>query len=70
MLPMKARYKELNRSQGKQWEAAQNCNLLYGWNKPKSTLDNSLGDDNILVWNRKVEQYLADFGIPYTIIGG
>ncbi|KEH22902.1 putative NAD(P)-binding domain-containing protein [Medicago truncatula] len=29
---------------------------------------NSLGDGNILVWKRKAEQYLADSGIPYTII--
>ncbi|KAK2360775.1 protein TIC 62, chloroplastic [Trifolium repens] len=29
---------------------------------------NSLGDGNILVWKRKAEQYLADAGIPYTII--
>lgn len=29
---------------------------------------NSLGNGNILVWKRKAEQYLADLGIPYTII--
>ncbi|KAL2336605.1 hypothetical protein Fmac_011051 [Flemingia macrophylla] len=29
---------------------------------------NSLGNGNILVWKRKTEQYLADSGIPYTII--
>ncbi|KAK2972355.1 hypothetical protein RJ640_014413 [Escallonia rubra] len=29
---------------------------------------NSLGNGNILVWKRKAEQYLADSGIPYTII--
>ncbi|XP_027350833.1 uncharacterized protein At5g02240-like [Abrus precatorius] len=29
---------------------------------------NSLGNGNILVWKRKAEQYLADCGIPYTII--
>ncbi|CAH9130559.1 unnamed protein product [Cuscuta epithymum] len=29
---------------------------------------NSLGNGNILVWKRKSEQYLADSGIPYTII--
>ncbi|KAF8397466.1 hypothetical protein HHK36_016383 [Tetracentron sinense] len=29
---------------------------------------NSLGNGNILVWKRKAEQYLADTGIPYTII--
>uniref|UniRef100_A0A803N6L0 NAD(P)-binding domain-containing protein n=1 Tax=Chenopodium quinoa TaxID=63459 RepID=A0A803N6L0_CHEQI len=29
---------------------------------------NSLGKGNILVWKRKAEQYLADSGIPYTII--
>ncbi|XP_057472228.1 uncharacterized protein At2g37660, chloroplastic [Actinidia eriantha] len=29
---------------------------------------NSLGNGNILIWKRKAEQYLADSGIPYTII--
>ncbi|KAM1307317.1 hypothetical protein ACFX2H_009584 [Malus domestica] len=29
---------------------------------------NKLGNGNILVWKRKAEQYLADSGIPYTII--
>ncbi|KAG8376906.1 hypothetical protein BUALT_Bualt09G0112900 [Buddleja alternifolia] len=29
---------------------------------------NSLGNGNILIWKRKSEQYLADSGIPYTII--
>ncbi|MED6187899.1 hypothetical protein PIB30_080956, partial [Stylosanthes scabra] len=29
---------------------------------------NSLGNGNILLWKRKAEQYLADSGIPYTII--
>ncbi|KAI3987096.1 hypothetical protein MKX01_036886 [Papaver californicum] len=29
---------------------------------------NSIGNGNILVWKRKAEQYLADSGIPYTII--
>lgn len=29
---------------------------------------NSLGNGNILVWKRKAEQYLADSGVPYTII--
>ncbi|CAI0472738.1 unnamed protein product [Linum tenue] len=29
---------------------------------------NSLGNGNILVWKRKAEQYLADSGLPYTII--
>ncbi|KAL3628642.1 hypothetical protein CASFOL_027688 [Castilleja foliolosa] len=29
---------------------------------------NTLGNGNILVWKRKAEQYLADSGIPYTII--
>ncbi|ONM10952.1 NAD-dependent epimerase/dehydratase [Zea mays] len=29
---------------------------------------NSMGNGNILVWKRKAEQYLADSGIPYTII--
>lgn len=29
---------------------------------------NLLGNGNILVWKRKAEQYLADSGIPYTII--
>ncbi|XP_059667836.1 uncharacterized protein At5g02240-like [Cornus florida] len=29
---------------------------------------NTLGNGNILIWKRKAEQYLADSGIPYTII--
>ncbi|KAL1549230.1 hypothetical protein AAHA92_17360 [Salvia divinorum] len=29
---------------------------------------NSLGNGNILIWKRKAEQYLADSGIPYTLI--
>ncbi|KAI5021079.1 hypothetical protein ZWY2020_054489 [Hordeum vulgare] len=29
---------------------------------------NKLGNGNILVWKRKAEQYLADSGVPYTII--
>ncbi|XP_078428432.1 uncharacterized protein At5g02240-like [Wolffia australiana] len=29
---------------------------------------NRIGNANILVWKRKAEQYLADSGIPYTII--
>ncbi|QCE03896.1 NADH dehydrogenase [Vigna unguiculata] len=29
---------------------------------------NSLGNGNILIWKRKAEQYLADSGLPYTII--
>ncbi|KAG8061547.1 hypothetical protein GUJ93_ZPchr0003g17992 [Zizania palustris] len=29
---------------------------------------NSLGNGNILVWKRKSERYLADSGVPYTII--
>lgn len=29
---------------------------------------NNIGNGNILVWKRKAEQYLADSGIPYTII--
>ncbi|WOL20359.1 hypothetical protein Cni_G29164 [Canna indica] len=29
---------------------------------------NSLGNGNILVWKRKAEQYLAESGVPYTII--
>lgn len=29
---------------------------------------NLIGNGNILVWKRKAEQYLADSGIPYTII--
>ncbi|XP_015896969.3 uncharacterized protein At5g02240 [Ziziphus jujuba] len=29
---------------------------------------NALGNGNILVWKRKAEQYLADSGVPYTII--
>ncbi|KAL6619650.1 hypothetical protein ACP70R_034789 [Stipagrostis hirtigluma subsp. patula] len=29
---------------------------------------NKIGNGNILVWKRKAEQYLADSGLPYTII--
>ncbi|PON76107.1 NAD(P)-binding domain containing protein [Trema orientale] len=29
---------------------------------------NSLANGNILIWKRKAEQYLADSGVPYTII--
>ena len=29
---------------------------------------NSLANGNILIWKRKAEQYLAESGIPYTII--
>lgn len=29
---------------------------------------NSLGNGKILIWKRKAEQYLAESGIPYTII--
>ncbi|KAK9154319.1 hypothetical protein Sjap_001799 [Stephania japonica] len=29
---------------------------------------NSIGNGNILVWKRKAEQYLADSGVPYSII--
>ncbi|KAG1339240.1 putative Sanguinarine reductase [Cocos nucifera] len=29
---------------------------------------NNIGNGNILVWKRKAEQYLAESGIPYTII--
>lgn len=29
---------------------------------------NSLANGNILIWKRKAEEYLADSGIPYTII--
>eukprot|EP00249_Psilotum_nudum_P027312 c3483_g1_i2 orf=168-935(+) len=29
---------------------------------------NSLGGGKILIWKRKAEQYLADSGVPYTII--
>ncbi|CAO2820300.1 unnamed protein product [Amaranthus hypochondriacus] len=29
---------------------------------------NSLGNGNILIWKRKAEQYLAESGMPYTII--
>jgi len=29
---------------------------------------NSLGNGNILIWKRKAEQYLANSGLPYTII--
>ncbi|CAH9060907.1 unnamed protein product [Cuscuta europaea] len=38
-----------------------------GGTNPNHAL-NSLGNGNILVWKRKSEQYLADSGIPYTII--
>nr|D5JWB3.1 RecName: Full=Sanguinarine reductase [Eschscholzia californica]ADE41047.1 sanguinarine reductase [Eschscholzia californica] len=29
---------------------------------------NHMGNGNILIWKRKAEQYLADSGVPYTII--
>ncbi|XP_010543294.1 PREDICTED: uncharacterized protein At5g02240 [Tarenaya hassleriana] len=29
---------------------------------------NKLGNGNILIWKRKAEQYLADSGIPYTLL--
>ncbi|OVA17843.1 hypothetical protein BVC80_1835g235 [Macleaya cordata] len=29
---------------------------------------NYMGNGNILIWKRKAEQYLADSGLPYTII--
>eukprot|EP00250_Pteridium_aquilinum_P012056 c20482_g1_i1 orf=175-942(+) len=29
---------------------------------------NSFGNGNILIWKRKSEQYLADSGVPYTLI--
>lgn len=29
---------------------------------------NSIGNGKILIWKRKAEQYLADSGVPYTII--
>ncbi|KAJ7520560.1 hypothetical protein O6H91_19G010500 [Diphasiastrum complanatum] len=29
---------------------------------------NSLGNGKILIWKRKAEQYLADSGVPYTIV--
>lgn len=38
-----------------------------GGTNPNHPLNN-LGNGNILVWKRKAEQYLADSGIPYTII--
>ncbi|GLT92564.1 hypothetical protein SLE2022_103950 [Rubroshorea leprosula] len=38
-----------------------------GGTDPNNPL-NSIGNGNILVWKRKAEQYLADSGIPYTII--
>ncbi|GAB2226865.1 hypothetical protein Droror1_Dr00008660 [Drosera rotundifolia] len=38
-----------------------------GGTDPNNPL-NSLGNGNILIWKRKAEQYLADSGIPYTII--
>ncbi|OAY43677.1 uncharacterized protein At5g02240 [Manihot esculenta] len=38
-----------------------------GGTNPNNPL-NSLGNGNILIWKRKAEQYLADSGIPYTII--
>ncbi|XP_042477056.1 uncharacterized protein At5g02240-like [Macadamia integrifolia] len=38
-----------------------------GGTDPNNQLNN-LGNGNILVWKRKAEQYLADSGIPYTII--
>ncbi|KAI8556647.1 hypothetical protein RHMOL_Rhmol05G0270400 [Rhododendron molle] len=38
-----------------------------GGTNPNHPLNN-LGKGNILVWKRKAEQYLADSGLPYTII--
>ncbi|PSS23768.1 Uncharacterized protein CEY00_Acc08591 [Actinidia chinensis var. chinensis] len=38
-----------------------------GGTDPSNPL-NSIGNGNILIWKRKAEQYLADSGIPYTII--
>lgn len=38
-----------------------------GGTNPNHPLNN-LGNGNILVWKRKAEQYLADCGVPYTII--
>ncbi|GAB4856783.1 hypothetical protein Ancab_014701 [Ancistrocladus abbreviatus] len=38
-----------------------------GGTNPSHPLNN-LGNGNILIWKRKAEQYLADSGIPYTII--
>ncbi|XP_077232751.1 uncharacterized protein At5g02240-like [Tasmannia lanceolata] len=38
-----------------------------GGTNPNNPL-NSIGNGNILIWKRKAEQYLADSGIPYTII--
>ncbi|XP_006650811.1 uncharacterized protein At5g02240-like [Oryza brachyantha] len=38
-----------------------------GGTNPNHPLNN-LGNGNILVWKRKSEQYLADSGVPYTII--
>ncbi|GAB2272567.1 hypothetical protein Dimus_022748 [Dionaea muscipula] len=38
-----------------------------GGTNPNHPLNN-LGNGNILIWKRKAEQYLADSGLPYTII--
>ncbi|KAL7195302.1 hypothetical protein ACSBR1_035511 [Camellia fascicularis] len=38
-----------------------------GGTQPDNPLNN-LGNGNILIWKRKAEQYLADSGLPYTII--
>ncbi|KAL6998345.1 hypothetical protein U1Q18_008468 [Sarracenia purpurea var. burkii] len=38
-----------------------------GGTNPNNPL-NSIGNGNILIWKRKAEQYLAESGIPYTII--
>lgn len=38
-----------------------------GGTDPSNPL-NSIGNGNILIWKRKAEEYLAESGIPYTII--
>ncbi|MCD9641935.1 hypothetical protein HAX54_028421, partial [Datura stramonium] len=54
--------------QKNQIDAGSNrASWVNGRTNPKPPL-NSLGNGNILIWKRKAEQYLADSGIPYTII--
>ncbi|MCL7040218.1 hypothetical protein MKW94_010642 [Papaver nudicaule] len=60
--------------QKNQIETAKACGVKHivlvgsmGGTDPNHFL-NHMGNGNILIWKRKAEQYLADSGIPYTII--
>ncbi|MCL7049028.1 hypothetical protein MKW94_022258 [Papaver nudicaule] len=57
-----------------QIDTAKSCGVKHvvlvgsmGGSDPNHFL-NHMGNGNILIWKRKAEQYLADSGIPYTII--